>query len=373
MGIDRRAALAAMIGGAATAAWPKLGCAETGRLFAAARRGPDGRFSAAIFSHDGKDVTAVVLPGRGHDVAVSPVSGRCVAFARRPGNFAVAFSAYRGEAPVVFETPADRHFYGHGVFSPDGRLLYTTENDFEGRRGVIGVYDATGGFYRVGEFASHGIGPHDLAFLAGSRVMVVANGGLREHPDIGGGRRVLNLEAVETSLAYIDVTTGALLEKHAIPAGGALSLRHLEVGENNTVVLGAQIVRGVPGGQPLAEALIYRHRRQAALVATPLSDEAAAALSGYVSSVAVDSSGTIAAATSSKGGAVVMLDVASGRVLGIEAMRDVSGVTKRDAAGGFLVTSGVGVIADVAATHRSVTPTAESSWNWDNHAVRVDI
>ena len=34
-----------------------------------------------------------------------------------------------------------RHFFGHGVFSPDGKLLYATENDFEAARGVIGVYD----------------------------------------------------------------------------------------------------------------------------------------------------------------------------------------------------------------------------------------
>lgn len=358
-----------MAAGVATAAWPNLARSESGPLFAAARRGADGRYSAAIFTIDGKDVTSVVLPGRGHDIAVSPVSRMCVAFARRPGTFAVAFSVDRGETPIVFESPQDRHFYGHGVFSDDGRLLYTTENDFAAARGVIGIYDVQAGFRRIGEFPSHGLGPHDLAFLSNGNVLVIANGGLREHPDMGGGRRVLNLDAIETSLVYVDIRSGALLEKHVIPAGGALSLRHLEVGQNDTVVLGAQIVRDVPGGTPQIDALIYRHRRQVPLAAMLLSREASAALSGYVSSVAVDREGRVAAATSSKGGAAVMIDVATGKLLRIVRLADVSGVAGRAAAGDFLLTSGTGAIADAVVGRETIKALGEAFCNWDNHAV----
>lgn len=373
METDRRSILAAVMAGVATAIWPDWVRSDAAPLFAAARRGSDGRYLAAIFTLDGNDVTSVLLPGRGHDVAVCPVTRRCVVFARRPGSFAVVFSADRAETPVVFETPEDRHFYGHGAFSPDGRLLYTTENDFESARGVIGIYDATARFRRIGEFSSYGVGPHDLAFLSNADVLVIANGGLREHPDIGQGRRVLNLDAIETSLVYVHATSGALLEKHVIPAGGALSLRHLEVGEHDTVVLGAQIVKGVSGGHPLAEALIYRHRRQAPLVATPLPSEALAALSGYVSSVAVDSTGAIAAATSSKGGAVVMIDVGTGRLLRIERMSDVSGVARRGEPGHFVLTSGTGAVADIAASRGPIATLGTENWNWDNHAVGLGI
>ena len=204
---------------------------------------------------------SIDLPERGHGLAVCANSGRCIIFARRPGSFAIAFSADRSRAPVLFEAPEGRHLYGHGAFSRDGRLLYATENDFEAGRGVIGVYDATASFHRIGEFPSHGTGPHDLALLRGE-ILVVANGGLREHPDIGGGRRVLNLDGIETSLVYIDAATGDLLERHVIGAGGALSLRHLEIGRDSTVVLGAQVVDGAPGGQSGAQGLVYRHRRQ---------------------------------------------------------------------------------------------------------------
>ncbi len=371
MATDRRTFLTASSAFAALAMSPAIAKADAASLYAAARRAPDGRYSAAIFAASGQDINSVTLPARGHDVAVCPVTRRCVVFARRPGNFAIAFCADKSEPPILFQAPSDRHFYGHGVFSRDGRLLYTTENDFEAGRGVIGIYDATAGLRRIGEFASHGIGPHDMALLRQGRVMVVANGGLKEHPEFGAGRRVLNLEAIETSLAYINVTTGDLLEQHLIPAGGALSLRHLEVAWNDTVVLGAQIVSGAPGAEMRTQSLIYRHRRQEPLVATDLPSEAAAALAGYVSSVSVDLDGMIAAATSSKAGAAVIMEVATGRLLSIKKLEDVSGVASGDHSGEFLLTSGTGAIESVTASHRADRIAAASHWNWDNHAVRI--
>ena len=85
--------------------------------------------------------------------------------------------------PVWFATKPDRHFFGHGVFSADGKLLYTTENDYDGARGVIGVRDATDGYQQIGEFPAHGMEPHDIQLLADGRTMVIANGGIRTHPD----------------------------------------------------------------------------------------------------------------------------------------------------------------------------------------------
>ena len=72
-------------------------------------------------------------------------------FARRPGSFALAFDVQGRREPVLFTTPPNRHFYGHGVFSRDGRLLYATEHDNETRDGLLGVYGATQGYKRIGE------------------------------------------------------------------------------------------------------------------------------------------------------------------------------------------------------------------------------
>lgn len=368
MAIDRRSFLA---GGAASVvaggAVARARAETSSALYAAARRGVDGHYSAALFTDEGRDVRAVPLPGRGHDITVSPIDRTCVVFARRPGNFAVAFSADRRRAPLVFTTPADRHFYGHGVFSRDGRLLYATENDFEGARGVIGVYDVGAGYRRIGEFASGGIGPHDLALVGDAPVLVIANGGLIEHPDFGDGRRIPNPNSIETTLAYVDLRTGDLLERHGLGAAGALSLRHLDVARDGTVIIGAQIARGPAG----AEALVYRHRRQRPLETIPLPAEAAHGLSGYVSSVACDRAGDFVAVTSSKGARAIVLDIASGTLVRTYPLDDVSGIAPAAAPADFLVTAGTGRVAMIAGRDDAHMAGASTPWRWDNHAVFV--
>ena len=210
-----------------------LGEAAAG-LYAAACKGLDGRFAAVIFDADrGTEVARIVLPARGHDIAVRPTPGRdgpeVVVFARRPGNFAVVLGS-GDRKPLWFSTRADRYFYGHGVFSADGRLLYTTENDFEAGVGRIGVRDATNGYMQIGELTSGGVGPHDLALMPDKRTLVVANGGIKTHPDTP--RLELNLSSMEPSLAYVDAFTGDLVERHALsPAMHQLSIRHLAVGK----------------------------------------------------------------------------------------------------------------------------------------------
>jgi hypothetical protein len=365
MAIDRRSLLRGACAGVLAAGAPTQACPVAAR-YAAARRAPDGSYSAAIFAADGHDVRAVALPQRGHDIAVCPATRLCVAFARRPGNFAIAFSADRDEPPVAFTTPPDRHFYGHGVFSRDGRLLYATENDFDGGRGIVGIYDVNARFRRIGEFPSYGVGPHDIAFLRRQSVLIIANGGLREHPDLGGGRRVLNPGAIETSLAYVGPRTGDLLERHVLGGPGTLSLRHLDVGSDDTVVVGAQ----VEGPARRESDLVFSHRRQGAPAAVPLPDDLRDRLAGYVSSVAVDSSGAIAAISSSRGNLTALIDIRTGRLVRMAPCTDTSGICATPTPGAFLTTSGGGLVTRVSASEPPAQAAA-TPWSWDNHVAMI--
>ncbi len=368
MEIDRRHFLAGALAlslGVASKARAATERIET--LYAATRKGAAGGYSAAIFNTSGSDLNAVSLPARGHDVTVCPVTQRCVAFARRPGNFAVAFSADRAAAPIRFTTPPDRHFYGHGIFSPDGRLLFTTENDFDAGEGRIGIYDATDAFKRIGEFSAFGVGPHDIALLSDGVTLVIANGGIATHPDFGEGRLPLNLATMEPNLAYVDLRHGELLETHALPeAFHQASLRHLDKGRADRLVIGCQS-KEQGGSEP---PIILRHRRGEDLSVVGLKRETAAALRGYISSVAVDISGETAALTSSHGGLVVFVEVASGRVLGSRALADVSGAAPDVASGAFLLTSGLGQLV-TGASADALSGSVETSWHWDNHAVML--
>lgn len=368
MAIDRRDFLTVLLGAAGTAALGTDVSAATAELYAATRKDANGKYSAAIFDGLGLDRNSVALPGRGHDICVSPVGRTCVAFARRPGNFAVAFTPDRHTPPIVFTTPDDRHFFGHGVFSADGRLLYTTENDFDGERGIIGVYDASKDYARIGEFESFGIGPHDLALMPDGVTLAIANGGIATHPDFDEGRTPLNLATMKPSLVYLDTRNGDLIERYELPREmHQISLRHMDVGAEGRIVIGCQTHHAERFDLPL----IYSHRRGAELSQIAIDKRLSFSLRGYISSVAMDESGEIAAVTSSHGNRVLFLDVSRGKLLGKRQIADVSGVASAYDNGRFLLTSGDGTIFDGASEREGGTPHLNSAIHWDNHAVRL--
>ncbi len=291
----------------------------------------------AILDRDGSILRRIALPGRGHDVTCDAGGRHLVAFARRPGTFAVALDR-RGEAePVVFHSPADRHFYGHGVFLDGDRLLAATENDYENGRGVLGLYDATDNFRRVGEWSSHGVGPHDLSLSPDGSSLIIANGGMDTHPDYG--REVLNLASMEPSLVFLDAADGSLKEKHVLPADWSrLSTRHMDVTADGTVFVGCQWQGAAAECPPLL--LSFRageDRRDYEL--GPLGHR----LSGYVGSVCVNRRSDRVAITSPHGDLAIILDAADGRIIGSEEDVDLCGVAPL--AGGFVTSTGTGRFA----------------------------
>ena len=195
----------------------------------------------------------IPLPDRGHAATAHPTRPEAVAFARRPGTFAVVIDCVTGAQKAMLAAPDGRHFYGHGAYSSDGALLFTTENDYEVGTGRIGVWDATRGYKRVDDWDSGGIGPHDIKRLPGTDVLVIANGGIDTHPD--SGRTKLNIPTMAPKLAYIK--NGAVLEEAALPAAlHKNSIRHLAVSRDGMVALGMQWQ-----GETQPDSLVGTHRR----------------------------------------------------------------------------------------------------------------
>jgi hypothetical protein len=363
MALDRRALIIGLAGGAAALSLPaRAATSFESECFAASRKDDRGNFQAALFTLEGDEQT-IELPGRGHDIALHPGGGAWVAFARRPGRFGVAVSL-RSEPPIWFAAKPARHFFGHGVFSSDGKLLYTTENDYEQAAGMIGVRDATDGYKQIGEFPAQGMEPHDIALLADGRTMVIANGGIRTHPDRGAEE--LNLADMRPSLVYVDVATGDLIEEHRLaPELHQLSIRHLAVGADDTVVFGCQY-RGPETDTP---ALIGFHRRAEAPVIVEAPAAMQSALRNYIGSVAADRSGGIVAASAPKGGRVTYWDVATRRYLGACDLSDGCGLAPTHLSASFLLTSGEGWL--VTAGPGTPVSRRASEFHWDNHAILV--
>jgi hypothetical protein len=365
--IDRRELLAGAAGTAALLALLRGASANLGveELFAAARRDDRGTYSAALFSLDEGDVMSVELPARGHDIALRPGSGEWVAFARRPGRFGVAVPGGK-RPPVWFEAKPDRHFFGHGAFSADGELLFTTENDYDNARGIIGVRDATDGYKQIGEFAARGLEPHDVALLSDGRTMVIANGGIRTHPDSGADE--LNLPDMKPSLVYVDITTGELLEEQVLAPGlHQLSIRHLALAEGDTVAFGCQY-RGPEGDEP---PLLGFHRRGEQPLLLPAPGPTQSALRNYIGSVSADAGGGIVAASAPKGGLITYWDVSARRYLGASELSDGCGVAPTRHRASFLLTSGRGWLVETEVADVPDEDRRSSPFEWDNHAILV--
>ena len=182
-----------------------------------AGRDHEGYFAAGL-TITGEKNFSIRLPDRGHDITVSPNGLTAVVFARRPGNFAVVIDLVKQRVIRTFSTPTDRHFYGHGVFSADGQFLYTTENDYNDERGVVGVYDVRNDFRCITEYSSGGIGPHEIILLSDKRTLAIANGGILTHPSFP--RQKLNLPTIAPNLAYVNALQGTIVRAVGRPPFG---------------------------------------------------------------------------------------------------------------------------------------------------------
>jgi hypothetical protein len=332
-------------------------------LYLAARKNA-GRHEVALIDAQGRDQRVISLPGRGHSFAIDAARGRVVAFGRQPGFFAVAFDAEGKRPPLTLDAVPGRHFFGHGVFSPDGHLMVATENDYEAGQGVLGVYDASAGgnYRRAGEISTHGVGPHEVVLTPDGRTLCVANGGILTHPDYG--KLQLNADDMQPSLAYIDMRSGELLEQVFLDTAlNRLSIRHLVIDGAGAVWFGCQHT-GPAGERP---PLVGRHRRGGRPELFPGPDSALRGMKNYIGSLACDASGTRIATSSPVGGQIMVWDAASGRNLGVTQLFDGCGVAPM-AEKGFIASNGRGDLARLLPEKAEATVLSSSpNLAWDNH------
>ena len=375
MGIDRRTTLRLLAGGLAGSLLPAPFRAEAAApdapLYLSARADTSGVYRVSGFTWDGSSFVELPMPGRGHSFAVRPGGCTAVHFARRPGRFASVVDLTHGTIARTVETPDGRHFYGHGVYSPDGRLLYATENDFEGERGVIGVYDAARGCTRVGELPSHGIGPHEIALLSDGETLVVANGGIATHPDLP--RVKLNLPTMAPSLCHIDRQSGALRRELTLdPALHRLGIRHLAVSPDDTVVVAMQYEGPSRDRVPLVA--LQRGEGRLRFLDGPHS--VLRAMKNYCGSVCFDPGGRTIAVSAPRGNLVTFWDVGTGRYLSSAKVSDGCGVAPGAKPREFLASSGLGGVVVIDARSGAARPLAVGGLEaarWDNHLVAASV
>ncbi|WP_050604716.1 DUF1513 domain-containing protein [Ruegeria sp. 6PALISEP08] len=336
--------------------WASVGAPD----FLAAGLFPDGSHRLAGLDEQGETLFSVPLPARGHAAAAHPFKAQAVAFARRPGTFAVVVDCATGAQIAQLTAPDGRHFYGHGTFSADGATFFATENDYEAGTGVISVWDAQN-FARTGEFSSGGVGPHDMRLMPDEQTLVIANGGIETHPETG--RTKLNLPVMDPKLTYLSLS-GTVQDRVSLPRDlHKNSIRHLAVRQDGLVGFAMQWQGSTSEHPPL---LGLHHRGEdPRLLSAP--DEDQSTLQGYAGSVAFSANGGVIAITCPRGNALHQFDVASGSFTKAFVLEDVCGLGA--GTDGLVFTTGTGLFG--ALTDASPAIRTRAKCQWDNHLIPV--
>jgi hypothetical protein len=354
----RRSFIASLL---ATASLPTLTWSDAGGpAYLAAAKEADGTYALIGLTDTGEQVFNIPLPARGHAGAGHPARPEAVAFARRPGTFALVIDCAFGQVMHHLEAPTGLHFSGHGVFSADGRTLFTSETENEGGAGRIGVWNADQGYSRTGSFASGGIGPHEILRLPNSDTLVVANGGIIAALD--DERSKLNLDTMAPNLSYL-TSQGALVEQVTLSASlHKNSIRHLAVAADGTVGFAMQWEGDTSETPPL----LGLHKRGSEVRLVTVPDRLAPRLKNYAASIAFENSGDRIAITCPKGGVLVSFDSNGTDPIIIE-RRDVCGLSSAQM--GLFVTDGLGGVLLVQG--EEVRPLSVFGRSWDNHLIKV--
>ncbi|MDZ7753589.1 MAG: DUF1513 domain-containing protein [Gammaproteobacteria bacterium] len=250
----------------------------------------------------------LALDFRGHGLYPHPAKpSHVVVFARRPGRRLVEVDLATARITHDVSATPGRHFFGHGVFSADGSRLYTTENDYEAGRGMIGVRNGTT-LGLIEEFPSAGIGPHDIRLLSDDQTLVVANGGILTHPD--QPRRKLNLHAMRPDLTYLDRRDGRVHERRRLD-DHQLSIRHLAVTRDDQVVA----VQQYEGSRHRLPPLVMVHRPGQPPRLLRADDATQRRMDWYTASVAADSRSATALVTSPRGNLITLWDIEADRLI----------------------------------------------------------
>ncbi|MCB1855914.1 MAG: DUF1513 domain-containing protein [Pseudomonadales bacterium] len=367
--LGRRRLLAGLGGALLLAGLPGLAAraaAANRERWVAAQGDSSDSYSLGWLDGEGTGSRATFTGFRGHAVLQHALRADSVVFvARRPGTRALEVDLASGDIIGGFGCAPGRHLFGHGCFSGDGAVFFTTEGDIAAGVGRIVVRDADS--YRILEdWPSHGIGPHDIRLLPDGKTLVVANGGILTRP--ATGREPLNLDTMCSTLSYIDAASGTLLDEYRVAEPKA-SIRHLDVAADGTVAFAIQLQRAAAGHDrsvPLAGV----HRPGEALTLFSEPDAVIANLRDYVGSVAICGASRVAGFASPHGNLAAFWCADSGELRGYHRLRDVCGIAVSPRRGAFVVSNSLGEMRELDAVTLQERPEGRvvlPGCRWDNH------
>lgn len=320
----------------------------------------DNGFGVVGIDADRQIVWQTTMPERVHDIVVQPLSEGIngivprdvVVMGRRPSEGFWVLDTATGQVKFAIKSATNRHFYGHACYGLDGKLLYVTENDTVSLAGKIGIYDVSQGYKKVAEFDSYGIGPHELIMHPDGETLIIANGGIKTEQ---ASREELNLDTMRPSLVYLNRHDGSLLEQ-VVPEHNQMSVRHLAMHNDGTVMIGIQF----QGEKHINVPLVLTHKRgDTDFENLIMPDNQWQCFHQYIASVTVDSLHNLLCVTTPIGGCAAVYDLNTRKLISDVNLPDCAGASvinihssnaSEDSRGGFIISDGQGQLTTLCVT-----------------------
>lgn len=264
---------------------------------------PDGstRFDLSIIDldSDAPNFALIPMPFFGHGVSPNPTRPERAAIFEKWGSGACEVDLLTGELVRMIETTPDRQFYGHGAYSPDGKVLYCTETIVAGDySGVIAMRDAETLDY-LGEFPSYGLSPHDCHLIDEGRTMVVTN---------GGGP----LDGSAPCVTYIDVASQQLKEKLTFDTPN-INAGHIAIADNGGIAVVSAPRQKLDLETSNGGVSLKPHAGELATMTEP--EQVVSRLKGETLSTCIDNQRNIVAATTPMADTLTFWDLDTGKLL----------------------------------------------------------
>ncbi|RVU83321.1 DUF1513 domain-containing protein [Leucothrix sargassi] len=358
----------------------KLAIAGTGSLFAptlfagtqalhpevlySASDNDIGQHQLSLLELSSQRAKHFAIPFRAHDILPMPHSQQVLAFGRRPQMQCVMVNVDDSGLMGEIDATQGRHFFGHGCLSHDKSTLFTTESEYDEARGVIGIRDSKT-LEHLGEFESYGVGPHDIHLMPDAKTLVVANGGIETHPDYG--RRKLNLDTMQPSLVYIDVTSGKKVDEYRLE-DHQLSIRHLTVSDKGDVGVATQFQGKLSERQPYT--LVAWQQSGGDLTPLSIPKALTQSLKGYIADIAYDPIDHVLAVTAPRGNQVLLWDLVSEQLIRQIDVKEPSGISFHGDT--FLISNAKGEVLSLNPRLKSDTLSSlfyDQNIAWDNHLI----
>jgi hypothetical protein len=282
-------------------------------------------------------------------------TNRLVIFEKR-GPGACEYDLNTREVVRYIPVIEGRYFYGHGAYSLDGSLIYSTETILKTGDGVIAIRDAKT-LDIIGEFPSFGKEPHECKLINGGQTMVVTN---------GGG----NIQGDAPCVTYIDIASQKLIEKVELN-NARLNTGHASVSNTGSLVVVSAPRSGL-GKQNLGGVSIRPHGDTMKAAASPVM--VANRMQGEALSVAIHCEANIAAVTHPDGNMVTIWSLQNRQLIKVIELEKPRGVELTANMKNFVVSYGPTAnliqipVATLEPDEKSVIPASYISgshiYNW---------